>query len=497
MGLFDKLNKLIHNVTLKEVVGFNGGDNNNIDPTKLAVYPQWFFSPRLGQPRDINVIEVRSFAKSPWVQMVLNTKKREVSTTPWDIVPVDPDDMDDHQETIEKIKYFFNNINTDNETIIDLGSYMITDCGEVDAVVNVLVYTQDSYTTGQVPKYDKLGNPVLDPNTGEMIMEEGQVLKPLGQRQLVQARASDGGSFLKQVDIYKRLICYYQYSYKHPRAAPIKFLPEEVYYSVRNKRTYDIYGFSEVQAIQQVLEVLIKSTKWNRDIFKEGVIPDGIVSLPGADAESMERFKREWVKEFKGKAHKLAFHNTEAKFEQFAMKSRDMEWLDGQKWFFHLVFGVFGMSPVEAGFHENVNQGNQQGQERVTVKNAIKPDLTMIERFANHLIKEFLGVENPPVKFEFHPLDHAQEQIEFDQDMGKIDRGVITINEYRGSLGLDPVEWGDQPMNMAMASMMSGDPLEDEEPRDNEPGGEKDKPELPEEKQYSRFKKQFEDFITP
>jgi hypothetical protein len=87
-------------------------------------------------------------------------------------------------------------------------------------------------------------------------------------------------------------------------------------------------------------------------------MPDGIIGLPNADPDSMKQFKETWNSEFKGKPHKLLFHNTDAKFTSFSPSQKDMEWLEGQKWYFHLVFGVYGVSPVEAGFHENVNQGN-------------------------------------------------------------------------------------------------------------------------------------------
>ena len=84
----------------KEVEGFNAGLNEAGQPLgeKLPVHPEWFFTAKLGQPRNINIQEIRRFAKSPWVQMVLNTIKKEISIIPWDIINKDEDDEEKYDE---------------------------------------------------------------------------------------------------------------------------------------------------------------------------------------------------------------------------------------------------------------------------------------------------------------------------------------------------------------------------------------------------------------
>ena len=149
----------------------------------------------------------------------------------------------------------------------------------------------------------------------------------------------------------------------------------------------------------------------------------------------MARFKAMWNNNFKGKAHKILFQNTEAKFEKFMSNAKDMEWLEGQKWYLWLVFAIFGISPVEAGFFEGVNQGNQEGQERITIKNGVRPYYRIIERALNKFIlPEILQTELPPVIFKYQPKDEVSERIEHEQDMGMVDRDIMTINEIRAEL---------------------------------------------------------------
>lgn len=452
-GLDDVLEKIDSEINLKTEkqlvdtttdVLANGGEDANFNGqlVRLPVYPKWFFTARIGQPRKINYIEIRKFAKSPWVQMVLSTIKKEVSTIPFDFELVDEEDEQDYTELKKELKQFFNKVDDERNSIVDLCNESITDLGEIDALAWVKVYSADSYEWREVDIEDDVGN-VLG-------TERRPMLKPFGQRKLLQLRNADPATFLKQIDIFKRLKAYYQYSWKNPRSSPIRFEPDEVAYNMLNKRSHELYGFSPVQSIQQVLELLIQSTRYNKDFFRNNAFPDGMISLPGANAESMKQFKEMWLKQVKGKPHKLIWHNTDAKFNAFNASNKDMEWLEGQKWYFHLVFGAFGVSPVEAGFHENVNMGNTAGQERVTIRNAIKPFLQVLEDTINKFVlPELLQEEHPPLCFRFQPIDHGADITEFDQAMRELQAGTLTTNEWRAKQGREALEGGDEPSNIA------------------------------------------------
>jgi SPP1 gp7 family putative phage head morphogenesis protein len=193
---------------------------------------------------------------------------------------------------------------------------------------------------------------------------------------------------------------------------------------------------------------LIQGTRYNKDLFTNNAIPDIIVSLPKVPKEKLLTLKRNWNRSYKGKPHQIGFVNWAIdKFYKLAGTNRDLEWLDGQKWYFKIVFGVFGVSPTEAGFFENSNKSNDDGQERVTVRNALKPFLHLLEKVHTiRTITEILQKEDHGLKFKFFPKDHTAEKIEFDQDMKELEIGAQTINEYRKKKGKDKVDWGDEPL---------------------------------------------------
>jgi HK97 family phage portal protein len=451
---------------------------------KQAVYPAWFFSATYGQPRGIDINELRTFSKSSWVQMVLTTIKKEVSNIPWEVVNADEEDKTDYSEQIKTVTDFLNNINLNNDTIEDINSELVTDIGEIDAGVLNLVYSNDSYEMGKYPIYDATGKIV-----GGYPMP---ILKEFGKRQLVAVKTADGGSMLKQVDLHKNILGYYQYSFKSPVQNPTPFQREEIVYLSLNKRPYSIYGFSPIESVQQVLELLIQGTRWNKDFFKNGAIPDILVSLPKLDTEELKKLRRIWDNQFKGKPHPVGFINWAIdQVVKLNNTNKDMEWLEGQKWYYHLVFACCGVSPSEAGFFESSNQATDENQSRVTIRNAVKPYMKILERAINQrIIKEILQEENPKIKFKYFPKDHAEEKIEFEQNMKKLENGVMTINEYRALEGKDSVEWGDEPLRRPID-------LNQLVPNANNPQ-QKNKPDSKEidGKKYIKFTKAFEDYMN-
>ena len=453
------------------------------DPAdREAIYPNWFFSARLGQPRGVDTRKLRTLSKAPWVQMVTTTFKKQIYTIPWEIVNADEKDESDRTKDIKIVTDFLNNLNSDKQTVKDLNSELITDIAEIDAGCLNYVYTSDSYTIGEVPVYNAWGQVVS--------YEIGLVLKPLGSRKLLKIRAVDGSTMLKQVDIHKNLLSFWQYSFKHPRQNPTRFETDEIEYVMMNPTSYNVYGFAPTQAIQQVVELLIQGTRYNKDLYTNNAIPDVIISLPKLPKPELRKLKRAWNDSYKGKPHQVGFINWAIeRIEKLNNTNRDLEWLEGQKWYFRLVFGVYGVSPEEAGFFENANKSNDEGQEKVTVRNALKPYMQKIEQVhTTKTISEILGREDHELKFKFFPKDHVMEKIEFEQDMLELDHKTLTINEFRKKKGRKEVEWGNKPVEQPS-------PFGDSSPFGNS-NNPKDKDEDSKPDKNKTFKKQFEAFLN-
>jgi len=406
LDIFKKNDSVPVSNTKKEIRAFNGADTASVN--NMPYLYTWFWTANLGVPRQTDILELRKYAKSCWVQMVKNAIKKQVMTCEWDILAEDEEeDVNAYEKDVEKVKMLLNQPNRNGDTFWSLWTPFVDD--------------------------------VLDLDAG--VIWKGRNSKG----ELVELFSYDGSRFLYDIDEHGIINGFYQYSYRSPKSKPIFFEKKEIIYGKLNNTNEQFpYGWSPLQSIQQEVELMIQSTRYNKEFFLNNAIPDGIVSVP-MQFDQLERFRADWEQQVKGKPHKLIFHNSEADFTPLRVNNKDMEWLEGQKWYFHLVFGVYGLSPQEVGFYENSNTDTQAGQERITVKNAIKPYLKLIEdKINNDIIPDLVG--HNEIKFKFFPNDHDQEKEEHAQTMAKLAANVYTINEVRAMEGKDSVEWGDTPM---------------------------------------------------
>jgi len=243
---------------------------------------------------------------------------------------------------------------------------------------------------------------------------------------------------------------FWQYSFRAPSNAPLPIEKEDLIYGKMNYNSeLEPYGWSPLMSIQQEVELMIQSTRWNKEMYRNNTIPAGLVQVQ-MDEDNLKKLKSTWETEIAGKAHKLLFLDSQdLKFTDLSRSGKDMEWLEGQKWYFHTIFGAYGLSPQEVGYYDNSSRATGDSQERITIKNAIKPYLKHIaDKINREIIPELLGHDE--VKFQWFPTDHVEEKVEHEQTMAKLAANVLTINEVRAKDGLDDVEWGDVPMFMAM-----------------------------------------------
>ena len=202
--------------------------------------------------------------------------------------------------------------------------------------------------------------------------------------------------------------------------------------------------------MQQEVELLINSTRYNKDFYKNNAIPDAI-GVFDTDEDGMRRINLEWDQNVRGKAHKMLMTNAKNfDLKVLRMNNRDMEWLVGQKWYHHAIFGAYGLSPQEVGFYESSNRATSDGQERTTLRNAVRPYMKLIaDKINREIIPVLTG--NDKLKFKWEPKNVAEEQIAHQQDMDLLDRGVLTADEYRASVGMEALEVSEEPIEEPVA----------------------------------------------
>jgi HK97 family phage portal protein len=395
---------------------------------RKAVLTEWFWQPIRGQPRRVDTNELRQFCQTFWCQSCVRTIIEEITSMDWDIIPKDENVYEAVEEEIESVKEFLKAPNKNGDSWESILRALIKDILELDAGCLIKVFDINSYDFDQ-----------LEPKSG------APLLKPLGQRKMLELYARDGASFLIEADKFGFERGYWQYSYQIP-AHPMWFSKDEVIYIRQHPRSMSVYGYAVPQAIMDLIKSLHYSTLYNKRFFEETSIPDGALALLDTNEAEFKTFLNYWNNEFKAQPHKIAVMNKDMKWQPFSISNRELEFLETQKWYYRLVIGAFGLTPAELGITDDLNKSTSATQAEVSKRKAIRPLLTLLEQAINTgILPELNALE---VEFTFiydDPVEKSQRLGNWEKELNL---GLKTINEVRVEEGLAPVAWGDTPANL-------------------------------------------------
>jgi SPP1 gp7 family putative phage head morphogenesis protein len=199
--------------------------------------------------------------------------------------------------------------------------------------------------------------------------------------------------------------------------------------------------------MMNILEVLHNSTRYNKKFFEEWAIPVGMVMLKDMKPTEIKRFAKLWKQRFKGKPWKIGFTSREIDWKDFTKSLKDMQWLEGTKFYMRLACSMYKVPVTELGFtDESRGKNPDSNQTRSFLRKAVIPLLKLMEaKFNKEIIPEFyLDKKEVECRFKFNYVDEIEEQRKLLNNIAEIKVGALTVNEHRAEKGRDPVAWGDE-----------------------------------------------------
>ncbi len=233
----------------------------------------------------------------------------------------------------------------------------------------------------------------------------------------------------------------------------IRFEPHEVVWFRYPNPLDEFSPLSPLAAARLAADTASAMTKSNKNLFEQGlqmggiVAPDtGNVMFSKPQAEDLERLLD---RRFKGvdKAHRWGVLRFEAKFQPMSISPKDAEFANGLNMSFRQVVRAYGMQPALHGDMEHATLSNANVFERVEWSRTLKPDadLRAAEIREQYLPRFKKGPDW--CEFDFKTVPALQESAteQWVREAQALDRGAITINEWRKTKGMPDVPWGDQP----------------------------------------------------
>lgn len=246
-----------------------------------------------------------------------------------------------------------------------------------------------------------------------------------------------------------------EFVYHSASGAILRFEPHEIVWQRYPNPIDEFSPLSPLAASRLAADTSSAMSRSNEALFKRGMQVAGIV-VPAADKvtfskEQAEDLEQALERRLSGadKAHRWAVLRYEAQFKQMAVTNRDAEFVAGLGLSFRQVCRAYGMQATLLNDLENATLANASAFERIEWTRALKPDAEFrAAEIREQYLPRFRGTGGPDwCEYDLSSVPSLQESAteSWTREAQALDRGAITINEWRKGKGWPPVPWGDKP----------------------------------------------------
>jgi HK97 family phage portal protein len=233
----------------------------------------------------------------------------------------------------------------------------------------------------------------------------------------------------------------------------IEFEAEEVVWFRYPNPLDEFAPLAPLAAVRLAADTSSAMLRANNALLTQGLLSGGLV-VPDTgnvafSSEQAEDLERALARRFKGvdKAHKWGVLRFEAKFHNMSVSQKDAEFVEGLNLTFRQVCRAYGMQSALLNDLEHATLANASAFERLEWTRTLAPDVNLraAEVREQYLPRFRGGVDWCEYDFTSVPALQESATEQWVREAQALDRGALTINEWRTSKGMPPVAWGDRP----------------------------------------------------
>ena len=222
-----------------------------------------------------------------------------------------------------------------------------------------------------------------------------------------------------------------------------QFITDQMFVSVKNRRTWTVYGYSPVEQAIPAATLYLNRQRWMNAEYQEGVSPKTWMKSNSMEYDPVKMAALERVLNDKLAGSTAERHRVKLLpdgFEPVAMPSEDEKYkADYDEFILKRIASCFGVSPTALGVLPRSGlggSGEHKGQQDAVDAVSQRPMEAYVVEFINALSRRFLGMSKA-VTFnlndESNSVDEAAKASAFKT---ALESGQMTLNDVRGDLGL-------------------------------------------------------------
>ena len=221
-------------------------------------------------------------------------------------------------------------------------------------------------------------------------------------------------------------------------------------------KAFTLDGYTGVSPIDYAKETIgtdLAATNHLANYYGSGATPKGYIKLLGTirDPERLKSIGSDFDQNYGSQnSGKTAVLPEGGEYVPVSSSMRDAQFIDSQKWTTEEICRIFKVPPHKVGRIEGISQNMSiESQNANFVSDCIRPWAELLEmEFTDKLI----GSKDQFIEIDFKKLLRGDTNTQVTKDVSYWNIGVLNKNEIRESMGMPPVEGGDEyhePLNMS------------------------------------------------
>ena len=235
------------------------------------------------------------------------------------------------------------------------------------------------------------------------------------------------------------------------RNTQIRYEPEQLIhiYEPKIELKGSKWGTSLIDSISADITLEILGKDHNKDIFENsGLDPRGIITFDKELSKVAVEANRKRLKEDKNQKGTLLLQA--ANYIKTGNTNKDMEFLELMKYSRDVILVNFGVPPAKVDIIETASLGSGTGEsQNKDFQKVLNGNAKVIEDQFN----KSLGRSGFSEVFQFNREDTENKLNRAEIEDKQLRNGSTYINEVRSGYGLDPVDWGNVPMNYSQFAL--------------------------------------------
>ena len=214
------------------------------------------------------------------------------------------------------------------------------------------------------------------------------------------------------------------------------FTTDNLIYKPWNVRFSHVYGFSKVEQLLMIINIGLRRELRQLYEFTSGSLPTALMSTPESwTPAQIKEYNSYWDTTYGGNLQKrsnLVFvpHGSGPVIEKEPVLKNEFD-----EWLIRVICFVFGMQPM--AFVREMNRATSETAKEAAIKEGVEPLMIFLKTLFDLMIQKFLM--RPDLEFVWTDESQVDPKVEMDVRTGYVKVGVVSVDEVRRDMGLEPI----------------------------------------------------------